>query len=278
MTKRGIRKLYSKSSWYMNNYISLGADWLIEALNQIELEKTFKLVNLSANAGYYERDAYIAMRGKGFSPEFILSDICAENLKDEPAVFDEKFMFKKENQDACNMIEESFFDADVVIDNKGALWYSLLGGRDRLLSLLTNYLKILKPGGVLIIDKYLNNGFYYFFVRLQNLILNRRKGKIKRVQERSTFELLTKRLGKKKINSIGKEIDVSKKDNEYPLAADLKVLVISRSELLCIYDIIKKEKRASFFLRRYRVGLIVFFSALMTEIIWFLILVWEKIV
>ena len=71
-----IKSLYTEKHWYINTYNSLGSEWLINSLNRLNLPKGYVFVNLSANAGYYERDAYLVHKEE-YNPRYYIGDLYA---------------------------------------------------------------------------------------------------------------------------------------------------------------------------------------------------------
>ena len=85
----------------------------------------YTLVNLSANRGYYEWDAYNSH--KSYNPTYYLGDIIAEDLKDKKGEGDESFHYLEGNTDATKFDTSNLKEkADVIVDCKGALWHQLL--------------------------------------------------------------------------------------------------------------------------------------------------------
>ena len=68
------KRFYTKGNWYMDNYTSLGSDWLINSLTYLRKKRIigteYILVSPSANLGYYEADAFEHESKKGFHPEY----------------------------------------------------------------------------------------------------------------------------------------------------------------------------------------------------------------
>lgn len=57
--KKKKKNIYTNKFWYLNTYKSLGSHWLQESIEKLPLNReNYVLVNLSANAGYYEKEVY----------------------------------------------------------------------------------------------------------------------------------------------------------------------------------------------------------------------------
>lgn len=156
---KNYKSFYTKKYWYENTYNSLGSEWLIGSLNKLsELGKlnldNYTLVNLSANRGYYEWDAYNSH--KSYNPTYYLGDIIAEDLKDKKGEGDESFHYLEGNTDATKFDTSNLKEkADVIVDCKGALWYQLLEcDKKGITNLLSVYINLLNDDGILLIDCY----------------------------------------------------------------------------------------------------------------------------
>lgn len=112
-----------KSFWYESIYSSLGSEWLFRSLDKLNLKDNYVFANLSANAGYYEWDAY-NFHKDGFKPIFYVDDLATE-LKNESVKSYANFTYLNKHEDAaCVNLPTK---ADVILDCKGALWYCLNG-------------------------------------------------------------------------------------------------------------------------------------------------------
>ena len=114
----------------------------------------YTLVNLSANRGYYEWDAYNSH--KSYNPTYYLGDIIAEDLKDKKGEGDESFHYLEGNTDATKFDTSNLKEkADVIVDCKGALWHQLLEyDKNGITNLLSVYINLLNDDGILLIDCY----------------------------------------------------------------------------------------------------------------------------
>ena len=175
------KRFYTKGNWYMDNYTSLGSDWLINSLTYLRKKRIigteYILVSPSANLGYYEADAFEHESKKGYHPEYYLGDKLGKDLekkvkkrikKDEINPFDFQYIYI--NSDASDFIFKCIKNkTNIVLDTKGALWYALLGGEPKnnklkrydlqdykctILRLLKNYINLLKDDGILLVDYY----------------------------------------------------------------------------------------------------------------------------
>ena len=57
----GYSNKSNKRYWYINTYNGLGSQWLIDGLKKLRLRSGFTFVNLSANYGDYEKDAFLSL-------------------------------------------------------------------------------------------------------------------------------------------------------------------------------------------------------------------------
>lgn len=123
--KEAPKKKYEKdgdlSWWYNFTYNNLGSNWLIEVLSVLKLPKDFRLANLSANMGKYEKDAYIAIKKLGYNPVFYIGD-CSK--VDHESSF-ESFYYLDEAQNAIDVTLPNNEKMNVILDIKGALWHSI---------------------------------------------------------------------------------------------------------------------------------------------------------
>ena len=165
--KKKKESIYVNQFWYSNTYYSLGSEWLRKSLERIPLSENYVFVNLSANAGYYEKDVYEKHKGS-YNPTYYIGDIEASRLIDEKIESTEHFIYLKGDNNAAkmdvNIVPEK---ADVILDCKGALWHTIADkntGIKELSQLLDNYVTLLKSdSSILLLDYYKISYVKYFF-------------------------------------------------------------------------------------------------------------------
>ena len=255
---KNYKSFYTKKYWYENTYNSLGSEWLIGSLNKLsELGKlnldNYTLVNLSANRGYYEWDAYNSH--KSYNPTYYLGDIIAEDLKDKKGEGDESFHYLEGNTDATKFDTSNLKEkADVIVDCKGALWYQLLEcDKKGITNLLSVYINLLNDDGILLIDCYTES----LIERIHNLHTwkkekyNTRKNiTVSCFGENSTYFFLCQLYSPDFINEINNPIKLNMISNEplsskmgtsYITKEDLKRLISKNKDLSrCHFKLVKK--------------------------------------
>ena len=219
------KSFYTKKYWYENTYNSLGSEWLIGSLNKLsELGKlnldNYTLVNLSANRGYYEWDAYNSH--KSYNPTYYLGDIIAEDLKDKKGEGDESFHYLEGNTDATKFDTSNLKEkADVIVDCKGALWHQLLEcDKNGITNLLSVYINLLNDDGILLIDCYtesLIETIHNLHTWKEEKYNTRKNITVSCFGERSTYFFLYQLYGPDFINEINNPIKLNMISNE-PLA------------------------------------------------------------
>lgn len=244
-----IKKLYTDSFWYKNTYNSLGSQWLIDALDALNLPENYRLGSFSANAGWYEADAFVA---SSKNPTFYLSDLNGGELKDEIIEAGKGFNYIKGNIKAQKISLKNIGNKslDVILDIKGALWYASslkAGNYNDLIDVLNAYYKLLDKNGVLLLDWYdnanwkLENIVYHFIFRAK-----KREVKTKYFGEISTKCQLQGMFDKDNGFVTADVLDTSENSslyNElYPLAKKMKVAAIKRKDILKLINYLKQNK------------------------------------
>lgn len=203
--------LFLNSYKYANIYHSLGSNWCVDALDSLGLEQNFVLVNLCADLGYYERDAYDAL-------------------------------------DASEAdITEKFKNADVIIDNKGAIWNVLCkpNPKKKLLKILKNYRKMMRSDKSVLLIDYYDACYLKFFCQFLTWGANnvdKRFRIIKTFGEESTYMLFKDLFGKKFLDTIVTPMHINKDDKDKPLSKKFDVAYITREKLDIL---IKKAEETS---------------------------------
>lgn len=243
--EKKLKKMYSDGYWYKNTYNALGSMWLTKALELLDLPEGYRLGNFSANVGWYEKDAFDASTKY---PTYYISDINMEEIEKDIRPHNDNYKVISGNKDAKD-ITLSMIDnkpLDLIIDCKGALWYSLSlkhGGYKKLIKLLDTYYNLLNENGVLLIDWYDNKKW-----RLQNIIYhgiyhgNKKRTNLKYFGEAST-KYYYEQLIKEDANIDIWPMNLEKTDNpEWPLLKYMDVAVISKKEVLKLINYIKANK------------------------------------
>lgn len=235
------KSFYTKKYWYENTYNSLGSEWLIGSLNKLsELGKlnldNYTLVNLSANRGYYEWDAYNSH--KSYNPTYYLGDIIAEDLKDKKGEGDESFHYLEGNTDATKFDTSNLKEkADVIVDCKGALWHQLLEcDKNGITNLLSVYINLLNDDGILLIDCYtesLIETIHNLHTWKEEKYNTRKNITVSCFGERSTYFFLYQLYGPDFINEINNPIKLNMISNE-PLASKMGTSYISKEDLISL--------------------------------------------
>jgi len=293
---KSIRNLYTKKNWYKNTYQSLGSEWLIKTLYQLDLPKGYVFVNVSANAGYYEKDAYEAHKEE-YQPRYYIGDLYASSLTDKKVDSYEDFKYLDGDNDAACMDVSIIPDkADVVLDCKGALWYCLRSGSKKsLISLIDNYISLLKDDkSILVLDYYkyktkiteIKNELLWIFVLQGN---RRSKMKIQSFGECSTYKLLSKFIAESKIDELFTYLNVCSYEEEKPLAAIMNTMFIRRCDLVELKKLLQSLSGAKYMFRQGIVlklnkilpylilfgimallGVILYYAVVLGDIFWFL--------
>ena len=246
-------ELYTKEKWYINTYNSLGSSWLIDSLEELNLPPKFRLANLSANAGYYERDAYEYF--KDLEPIFYLGDLYAGRLVDVPVESFDNFIYLEGQRDARDVSLEKLDNekVDIILDCKGALWYSLRSGRvskEDAISLLQKYRELLTNEGILLIDYYNISGWK--LILFQIFRWNRKKRILPWFGERSTKKHLQDIFGKTFVRENCKELKLSQ-DEKHPLSKKMGTAVITVESIDRMIELLKTDKRIHIKYRNRRI-------------------------
>ncbi|MGO4954964.1 hypothetical protein [Ligilactobacillus ruminis] len=255
---KNYKSFYTKKYWYENTYNSLGSEWLIGSLNKLsELGKlnldNYTLVNLSANRGYYEWDAYNSH--KSYNPTYYLGDIIAEDLKDKKGEGDESFHYLEGNTDATKFDTSNLKEkADVIVDCKGALWHQLLEyDKNGITNLLSVYINLLNDDGILLIDCYtesLIEMIHNLHTWKEEKYNTRKNITVSCFGENSTYFFLYQLNVPDFINEINNPIKLnmisnkplsSKMGTSYITKEDLTSLILKNTELSCChFKLVKK--------------------------------------
>ena len=199
------------SSWYINTYNALGSKWLIGTLNNIFFDNSnINILSPTSNAGLYEKDAFDTLN----NINFVLCDAIMESIdhvKSETNNNSNTLTVLNENQNAFYLINDMKFKNkfDIILDIKGALWYTLythdVNKRDKLKNLLKSYKYCMKDNNsFLLID-------YYSFTIFERIKSNfkwlknswkKKEGKITCFNEMSTGSMLLPYLYKAEKNYI----------------------------------------------------------------------------
>lgn len=184
------------ANWYEQNYTymkELWPTWLSDSLLQMmEPECKYHILSPSANQGWHEKDAWKQLIAQGYQSSWILADLHGgyfyQNQKDEDG-----FQYHREDCAAQTFCQGQY---DIILDNKGALWYALRGifGKYRAKQLFAHYANLLKEEqSILLVDGYAHSKFSH----LENLWRFRRGDQeMNHFQENSTYYELTKTLPK----------------------------------------------------------------------------------
>lgn len=254
---------YEKSKWYINTYNALGCNWIISSIEKLNLKENYIFVNLSANAGYYERDAY-KIHYRKYNPTYYIGDIVASKLNVVKSF--EQFNYIQGNNDAVTMDTSKIPNkADIIVDCKGALWHTLVdrkSGKKQLISLLENYCDLMNDTGVLLIDFYEIEIIKFIFQKIQWKFKGNNK-KITSIDcfgELSTYHYLTNLCGKKGIDKL---LNTKKEITAYPLASIMDTAYISKNDLEKLIEKIEKIPSWRFVFEKpthklYCVSLIIF--------------------
>ena len=172
--KKKKKNIYTNKFWYLNTYKSLGSHWLQESIEKLPLNReNYVLVNLSANAGYYEKEVY-ENHFRKYTPTYYIGDIVASKLINTKATTSRQFHYIEGDNNAITMQPSKIPDkANILIDCKGALWHTIAdkkSNKKQLLLLLENYSELLNNSGVLLIDYYKINFIKFFFQKFYNFL------------------------------------------------------------------------------------------------------------
>lgn len=275
--KKKKKSIYENSFWYLNTYKSLGSEWLIKSIEALNPKKNYVLVNLSANAGYYEMDAYNKHFNQ-YNPTYYVGDIKASKLKDKKVVSFNHFNYIQGDNNAVTM-DISFMPdkADILLDCKGALWHTMddkKSSKQQLIKLLENYLNLLNNSGVLLIDYYKINYVKYFYQNLKWTFkqYNKKQTFIDCFGELSTYSYLVDLYGRKTVNALLKPLNVKEKIPYFPLSKIMDTAYITKDDLGKLLEITKNTTKQKFAFAKFkRPFKAVFLSLVTISIIIFII-------
>ncbi len=208
------KKLYTKKNWYINTYNALGSEWLVNSIRKINPHEGFVFASFSANAAYYEDDAYKAIKDD-YTPYFYVGDLFAEELTNKKVESHDEFKYLSGQRDAST-IEKSMIDnhkIDILLDCKGALWYATRLGyskKEEAIRLLKKYRELLDFDGVLLIDYYDHHIIDSIWFELRGG--NRKKTRVKCFGEESTKKHLQSVFGKDFVYGNCREILIGDSD------------------------------------------------------------------
>lgn len=244
---------YVHDVWYGNNVKSLGAGYLCDIFDKLELMKDFNLLSGSANRGIYEQELYKHMLE--YNPTFDIGDLFGKKLsksKRKNAYSIEKFTYYPVDR---NVIDFSIPDRkyDIILDLKGALWhyandckmgrkekkenikkygkslYKIVYKRKKVISLLKHYLELMKEdNSKLIIDNYYTD--VKKSVNAKTSFKNYVPAKYKYFVEYSTYEILNLIVD---LDDIKNEIDTyyTSINEKYPLTRYMSIGAINKSTI-----------------------------------------------
>ena len=134
------KSIYETKYWYMNKYKSLGSNWLIKSIEALNPPNNYVFINLSANAGYYEKDVY-ETHLKQYDPTYYIGDMESSKLKDVKTDSFKDFHYIDGDNNAVTFdVSKIPNKADILMDCKGALWHILEKvDKKQLIQLLENY-------------------------------------------------------------------------------------------------------------------------------------------
>jgi len=236
------KKIYTEDFWYLNTYESLGSQWLIDSIEALHPKRNFRFANLSANAAYYEEDAYNYFKDK-FNPFFYLGDIYANEIKKKAS--HDRFVYLDSQRDACEVTTEMLdnMKIDIILDCKGALWHAMEPSNiylEKTISVLEAYESILSSDGILLIDYY--DGGYWDVLRYRVSGGNRRRKILKCFGEYSTKKRLRYIFGRDYLNSHLQTIStqILKK---YPLSKTMGTAAITKNSIKQMIEVLRIKKK-----------------------------------
>lgn len=275
--KKKKKSFYENSFWYLNTYKSLGSEWLIKSIESLKPPKKYVLVNLSANAGYYERDVYNEHFNQ-YAPIYYVGDIEASKLKDKKLGSFNQFNYIQGDNNAITMDVSIIPNkADILLDCKGALWHTIVNkksSKEQLIKLLENYSNLLNDSGVLLIDYYKLNYVKYFYQNLKWTFkrYNKKQTFIDCFGELSTYFYLVNLYGRKDIATLLKPLNVKKEIPYFPLSKGMDTAYISKKNLNKLIEITKNTAKWKFtFAKWKRIFKAVFFLLVTITIFIFII-------
>lgn len=231
-----MNKFYAERFWYRNTYESLGSRWLMNSIEKLKVKNNYVFINLSANAGCYERDVY-EKHFSQYNPTYYIGDVMASKLKDKKVDSFKQFNYIPGDNNAITMDISIILDkADILMDCKGALWHAIADRkRDKaqLIQLLENYSKLLNDSGVLLMDYYKTTCVEDILQLLKWIFgrYRRRKTSVNCFGELSTYAYLINLYGRKNIDTLLKPLNIKEEIPGYPLSKIMDTAYISKEDL-----------------------------------------------
>lgn len=242
--KKGYAKGELLVYWYINTYKATGSDWLIKSLEQLNLSSDFTLLNLSANAGFYERDAYNYFDEHNFHPTFIIDDV-QTGFVDETAHADENFIYLNRHYDLITSdLSNCGLCGDVILDSKGALWYaagSKIDRKRKTLQVLHNYSCLMKKEDSMLLIDYdtFSSFFFVFFLDLYCVLSGMKKRQkdkpITLPCELSTYQVLERGFGKN-IRQYFQFLEIAEESERFPLQKYRNIMYITKKNLSSLIE------------------------------------------
>lgn len=252
------KNIYTNKFWYLNTYKSLGSHWLQESIEKLPLNReNYVLVNLSANAGYYEKEVY-ENHFKKYTPTYYIGDIVASKLINTKATTSRQFHYIEGDNNAITMQPSKIPDkANILIDCKGALWHTIAdkkSNKKQLLLLLENYSELLNNSGVLLIDYYKINFIKFFFQNLKWTLkkYNDKPTFIDCFGELSTYAYLINLYGRKNIDTLLKPLNIKEDRPYFPLSKIMDTAYISKDNFEKLIEITKSTSELKFTFAKFK--------------------------
>lgn len=267
--KKEKKSIYVNRFWYLNTYKSLGSHWLIKSIEKLNLKKNYVFINLSANAGYYEKDVY-EKHFSQYDPTYYIGDIEASKLKDKKVDSFKQFNYIQGDNNAVTMDVSIIPDkADILMDCKGALWHTIAdkkSGKEQLVQLLENYSKLLNDSGVLLMDYYKTTYVKFFFESLKWTFrrYNKKQTFINCFGELSTYSYLVDLYGRKTINALLNPLNIKEKVPYFPLSKIMDTAYISKDDLDKLIEITKNTPKWRFAFAKFKRLIKVLFLSFVT--------------
>lgn len=228
--ENGYKSNKKRLVWYFDTYNRLRSYWLFYCLRHLNLPSNFKFASLSSNYGKYEEDVYLSLTEYyGYNPTFYLGDLLSD--RNHVRTFD-NFFYEYRGKDAKKV--ELPEKVNVLLDNKGALWYSVKYSDEidkpkpeDLINLLKKYCSFLNDDtSILIIDGYKEDN-RFSLTHLSGF------------QEKSTYFRMKPLIKKIGLSSIGSTLKI----NDINLAKEDKYIIRKKSmeERLELHIFTKKE-------------------------------------
>lgn len=255
--KKEKNSIYVNRFWYLNTYKSLGSHWLIKSIEKLNPKKNYVFINLSANAGYYEKDVY-EKHFSQYDPIYHIGDIEASKLKDKKVDSFKQFNYIQGDNNAVTMDVSIIPDkADILMDCKGALWHTIAdkkSDKEQLIHLLENYSKLLNDSGVLLMDYYKTTYFKFFFQNLKWTFkrYNKKPTFINCFGELSTYSYLVDLYGRKTINALLNPLNIKEKFPYFPLSKIMDTAYISKDDLDKLIEITKNTPKWNFAFAKFK--------------------------